>query len=261
MTTLAPPTSNAATGSRRLPAPPLRQRVLIAAALGSLGTAGVGVALHSWFDTRATQPLVAQAVFTAMMAVAVLTMRHYHPFPNLGAANRVTLLRAVLVALAASLIPEPAESSLAWVVVVLMSIVCALDGIDGWLARRTGMTSAFGARFDMETDAFFMLVLSLVVWRHQKAGVWVVAIGLMRYAFVAAGRVWPWLAQPLRPTRRGKAVAVGQFVGLGVALLPGVPVLASTLACGTALAGLTWSFAVDVRFLYKERARPDAVLS
>ena len=231
--------------------------MLIAAGLGSLALAGLAVALHSWFDTIPTQPLVAQAVFTAMMAVALLTMRDQHPFPNFGAANWVTLMRAVLVALAASLITEPAQSSLAWVVVALTATVAALDGIDGWLARRTGMSSAFGARFDMETDAFFMLVLSLVVWRHHKAGVWVIAIGLMRYAFVAAGWVWPWLAQPLRSTRRGKAVAVGQFVGLGVALMPGVPVTASTLACGTALAGLAWSFAVDVRFLYKERARRD----
>jgi phosphatidylglycerophosphate synthase len=132
-----------------------------------------------------------------------------------------------------------------------------LDGIDGWLARRARMSSPFGARFDMETDAFFMLVLSILVWRHDKAGAWVVAIGLMRYAFVAAGWWLPWLARPLRSTWRGKAVAVGQFAGLGVALLPVVPVPASTLVSGAALAALVWSFAIDVKFLFKERARPD----
>ena len=159
---------DSARASRRLPAPPLGRRVLIAAGLGSLALAGLAVALHSWFDTIPTQPLVAQAVFTAMMAVALLTMRDQHPFPDFGAANWVTLMRAVLVALAASLITEPAKSSLAWVVVALTATVAALDGIDGWLARRTGMSSAFGARFDMETDTFCMLVLSLVVWRPSE---------------------------------------------------------------------------------------------
>ena len=203
------------------------------------------------------QPLVGVAVFGAIIVGALATMRDDHPFPHFGPANWVTMMRGVLVALAASLIAEPAQARVASILVVLTAIVTALDGIDGWLARRTRMSSAFGARFDMETDAFFMLVLSLAVWRHDKAGLWVIAIGLMRYGFVAAGWVWPWLARPLRSTSRGKAVAVGQFVALGLALLPVVPPPASTLVAGGALAVLTWSFAIDVRFLYRERARPE----
>ncbi len=240
-----------------MPEPPLRGRALIAAGLGCLAVAGLALFVQSWLGTAPTQPVIAVAVFCATIAVALVTMRDHHPFPRFGAANWVTMMRTVLVALAASLIAEPAESSLAWVLVAATATVAVLDGVDGWLARLTRMSSAFGARFDMETDAFFMLVLSVLVWRHDKAGVWVIAIGLMRYAFVAAGWVLPWLARPLRSTRRGKAVAVGQLAGLGVALLPVVPVPVSTLACGAALAALVWSFAVDVRFLYRERARPE----
>ena len=62
-----------------------------------------------------------------------------------------------------------------------------LDGVDGWLARRHRIASAFGARFDMEIDALLILALSVLAWRHEKAGAWVVASGLLRYAFVAAG--------------------------------------------------------------------------
>ena len=36
--------------------------------------------------------------------------------------------------------------------------VVALDGVDGWIARRIGRTTVFGARFDMEVDAALMLV-------------------------------------------------------------------------------------------------------
>jgi phosphatidylglycerophosphate synthase len=239
-----------------LPAPPLRRRVLIAAAIGVLAVTGLAFALHSWLRTMPGQPLVAFAVFGAMIATALLTMRDHHPFAHFGAANWITMMRGVLAALAASLIAEPADATVAWVLVMLTAAVAGLDGIDGWLARRLRMSSAFGARFDMETDAFFMLVLSLAVWRHGKAGVWVIGIGLMRYAFVAGGRLWPWLSQPLRSTWRGKAVAVGQLAGLGIALVPLVPTRESTLVAGAALAALTWSFAVDVRFLYEKRARP-----
>jgi phosphatidylglycerophosphate synthase len=257
MTTLAPPTPNAPPAWWRLPDPPLRGRVLIAAGLGCLAAAGLALWVQSWLDTRPGQPLTSVAVFSTMIAVALVTMRDHHPFPYFGAANWVTMLRGVLVAVAASLITEPATSAVAWTVVVLTATITGLDGIDGWLARRARMSSTFGARFDMETDAFFMLVLSLTVWHHHKAGLWVISIGLMRYLFVAAGWAFPWLRRPLRSTWRGKTVAVGQLVALGVALLPAVPAPAGSRAVAAALAALVWSFAIDTRFLYNERARPD----
>ena len=34
----------------------------------------------------------------------------------------------------------------------------------------------FGARFDMEIDALLILALSILAWRHGKAGAWVVAV-------------------------------------------------------------------------------------
>ncbi|HUE85709.1 MAG TPA: CDP-alcohol phosphatidyltransferase family protein [Vicinamibacterales bacterium] len=257
MTTLAPPSSNTSTAVWLLPAPPLRARVLVAAGFGCLLVTVLGLGAQWWLGTAPKHPLVAVGVFTAMMATALIGMRDHHPFPRFGPANHVTMLRGVLVALAAGLIAEPGGSAVAWALVGATATIGVLDGVDGWLARRTRMSSAFGARFDMETDALFMLVLSVLVWRHDKAGFWVIAIGLMRYAFVAGGWSFPWLAHPLRSTRRGKAVAIGQIAALGLALLPVVPVPVSTLACGVALAALAWSFAIDVRFLYGQRARPD----
>ena len=49
---------------------------------------------------------------------------------------------------------------------------------------RSNEASSFGARFDMETDALLILVLAALVWQHGKAGPWILAAGLMRYAFV-----------------------------------------------------------------------------
>jgi phosphatidylglycerophosphate synthase len=222
-----------------MPDLPLRTRVLLASAFGAAALSIVSVE--------------AAAVFAVMMAVVVATVGAHHPFARFGPANYVTMLRAAVVALAATLLLEPPSDRLAWFVVGVTACLAALDGLDGWLARRTGLASAFGARFDMEVDALLILVLSLFVWRYDKAGAWVLACGLMRYAFVAAGWVLPWMAGPLRPTLRGKSVAVGQFAGLGLALAPVVSSPASAAVAAITLAALVWSFGIDVMRL---RDRP-----
>ena len=253
MTTCATPTPKTSSQRQWLPSAPLRNRVLIAAASGLGIVAGLAFAMHGWLDTVRSQPLVAVLMFFAAMVVVVITIRSHHPFVRLGPANRVTMMRAVLVALVASLINEPARVDIAWVIVVATAVIATLDGVDGWLARRSGMSSTFGARFDMETDAFFMLVLSALVWRHQKAGLWVLGIGLMRYTFVFAGWLMPWAARPFKSTQRGKTVAIAQLVVLGFALVPQVAASLSAVACAIALATLTWSFSVDVRNLWNHR--------
>ena len=45
----------------------------------------------------------------------------------------------------------------------LTAVALALDGVDGRVARRTETVTAVGARFDMEVDAFLILVLSVYV--------------------------------------------------------------------------------------------------
>ena len=75
---------------------------------------------------------------------------------------------------------------------VELEAALVLDSVDGRVARRTASTTAVGARFDMEVDAFLILVLSAYV--VQSVGLWVLTIGAARYAFVAAGWLLPWFA-------------------------------------------------------------------
>lgn len=229
-----------------MPSLSLRTQVLLASGLGVAAVAAVSLAAGPLLNASAAYSWTASAVFAGMMAVVVATVHAHHPFARFGSANYVTMIRAALVALAAALLVEPPATAIAWSVVAATAGLAALDGLDGWLARRTGLASAFGARFDVEVDALLILVLSLFVWRHDKAGVWVLACGLMRYAFVAAGWVLPWMAGSLRPTLRGKSVAVAQFAGLALALTPMVPRPASAIVAAITLATLVWSFAVDV---------------
>jgi phosphatidylglycerophosphate synthase len=131
-----------------------------------------------------------------------------------------------------------------------------LDGVDGWLARRTKMASPFGARFDMEIDALLVLILSLLAWRYGKAGPWVLASGLLRYVFVAAAWWEPALARPLFPSRRRQAVCVIQVAGLNLAIAPFIPTPASGLLAAVALGCLVYSFSVDVAWLLQRRDLP-----
>jgi phosphatidylserine synthase len=98
--------------------------------------------------------LVAFAIGCALLVPLARTHLRDRRF---GTANRVTLARGALTALIAALLGEETRPSLAWAAVVVASLVLLLDGVDGWVARRAGTTGAFGARFDMETDALLIL--------------------------------------------------------------------------------------------------------
>src|SRR5215210_4356600 len=94
----------------------------------------------------------------------------------LGAANRVTLTRAVLVGGIAAIVADGFVRSVSVATLVGLAVVALLlDGVDGWVARRTQTVSALGARFDMEVDAFLILVLSVYV--AGSVGPWVLVIG------------------------------------------------------------------------------------
>jgi phosphatidylglycerophosphate synthase len=124
-----------------------------------------------------------------------------------------------------------------------------LDGVDGWLARRTGTASAFGARFDLETDALLIAVLALLLWQAQKAGLWVLGAGALRYVFMGAGYLLPWLRRPLPYSRRRQTVCVVQTAAFIVALSPLVSTRWAALPAGVGLLLLTASFAVDTLWL------------
>jgi phosphatidylglycerophosphate synthase len=174
---------------------------------------------------------------------------------RVGYANLVTGFRLLLVALIASTMGGPPSTAIAWSVIVVSTVAALLDIADGQIARRTGTSTPFGARFDMEVDALLILVLSLLVWRYGKAGSWVVASGLLRYAFVAAGWLLPWLSQPLPPSMRRKTICVVQIVVLIVALGPVIPRWLSVASTAVALALLTWSFASDTAWLWRHARR------
>ncbi|MCB1740188.1 MAG: CDP-alcohol phosphatidyltransferase family protein [Gammaproteobacteria bacterium] len=176
-----------------------------------------------------------------------------------GAANQVTLLRAGMVMLLLTIVLQTPQAEPSWKIVLLASLATALDGCDGWLARRLGLVSAFGARFDMEVDALLIVALSLLAWRLDQAGPWVLVCGAIRYVFVLAARPWPWLARPLPYSRRRQALCVVQVIALIVCLLPVLAPPVSGLFALAGLLALSLSFAIDVRWLARRSHAPSEV--
>ncbi|MGC2198755.1 MAG: CDP-alcohol phosphatidyltransferase family protein [Stellaceae bacterium] len=195
------------------------------------------------------------ALFAGLLVALERKLAAHHPHPRLGLANRITLVRAAIacVIAARALEPAPLGEHERWLLAAIAGTGLVLDGADGWAARREGLASAFGARFDMEVDAFAIAVLAIIVVRAQAAPCWVLAIGAMRYFYLAAGLALPLLRCPLPPRpvadRRRKTIAVVQSVTLLVALLPATSVSWASAVCAAALALLTYSFANDVAIL------------
>jgi phosphatidylglycerophosphate synthase len=238
--------------------PPVVRRRSVALDLAAVAPVAALATVPTWWllGRPASHLLLVGVLYGLLVGVIARRLPHGAPGPGIGPANRVTLLRAAIVlpVLALGLQPVGLDVLGSWWILALSTVAMVLDGVDGRVARRTGTETSFGARFDMELDAALILALSILVWAGGKAGRWVLLVGLMRYAFVAAGWVVPTLRGPLPESFRRKVVCVVQGVALLVAFGPIIPVSVAAPVCGLALTALTWSFAVDVRWLL--RARP-----
>lgn len=177
---------------------------------------------------------------------------------RLSPADRVTLTRAVLACGVAALVAHDADggaqptvtAASVGVLVALASVALVLDAVDGRVARRTGTVHPFGARFDMETDAFLILVLS--VHAATEFGWWVLGIGAARYVLllVAALSRWaPWLRAQVPARLWRKAVAAYQGVVLTVATGDVLPSPIAVVAVAAGLALLFVSFVTEVTTL------------
>lgn len=170
----------------------------------------------------------------------------------LGPANRVTLTRAALVGGVAALVADAFVRSVSVATLLVLSVTAlVLDAVDGWVARRTHTASALGARFDMEVDAFLILILSVYVAR--SVGPWVLAIGAARYALAVAGWLLPWLRAPLPSRFWRKSVAAIQSIVLTAAAADVLPTVVVSSALVAALVLLIESFGRDVAWLSHQR--------
>jgi phosphatidylglycerophosphate synthase len=226
----------------------------------SFGLAVMAIPVPVFGGAIGTVPaLSGLALFAGLLFAVERGLAAHHPHPRLGTANRITLCRAAIACLIAARAVEPAPLGAPerWLLAAISVAALMLDGADGWAARRQGLASAFGARFDLEVDAFAILVLAITVVKAQAVPCWVLAIGGMRYFYLAAALAFPLLRRPLPPRRmadrRRKTIAVVQSVGLTIALVPATLPGWAAFSCAAALGLLAYSFAADIAILLSTR--------
>ena len=216
--------------------------------LAAGGPVLLGAALVGWWLSW----LSASTAAFCFLLLAALVAR-YSRTRGLRVADLVTLARGLAVCFLAGFALQALTGGLAkngvLAMIIMGSLCLTLDGVDGRVARARREATPFGARFDVETDAAMLVVLSVGVAALGIAGWWVVAIGTMRYGYAATSLVVPALRMPLPYRYSAKVVAVAQAVALLAALVIGlahgrhwVP----TALLLAALASLCWSFARDV---------------
>lgn len=215
----------------------------------------ITIVTHSlgWLTFEAI--LLAASLLQAIFTLVIFCLPA-HQHRSFGYANVVTSVRAAMVCFIAGVVLFPVDRIFSCVLVAAVAAVAlVLDGLDGRLARHYRQQSALGTRFDLEIDALQIFLMATAVFLFEKAGWWVLIVGLMRYLFVLASYWQPRLRGPLPSSRRRKLVRVLLTIALCVALVPQVAPEHSTPLVAGALAILGWSFGVDVLYLLWIRDR------
>ena len=122
----------------------------------------------------------------------------------------LTWLRIVLIPgfvgvyyLPASLLSMPAKN---WLAMSIFALAAITDWADGYLARRLGQTSAFGAFLDPVADKLMIAAALIVLVWLDRADAWLAIIIIGREIAISALR--EWMAQ----LGQSKSVAVA-FIG------------------------------------------------
>jgi phosphatidylglycerophosphate synthase len=213
--------------------------VVLLAVLG----ASLGIGLMGW----ATGLTVG-----SVLGVAVARSAARERVGAFGPADLVTLVRGTMSCGIAALVADSfVQDTGAVTVVVLATVALGTDAVDGRVARRTGTESRFGGRLDGEADAFLMLVLSVYVAR--SAGMWVLAIGSLRYLFGASGWLLPWMRAQLPPRYWRKVVTATAGIALTFAAADVAPPASTYAVLIVALILLVESFGRDVWWLWGHR--------
>jgi len=98
-------------------------------------------------------------------------------------ANLITIARLVLLFVVIAMMHyRPVD--LAAISMILLAVVFAGDGLDGWVARKRGSTSKFGAAFDIAGDRIVETVLWIFFAWERLIPLWVPFLVVVRGGIV-----------------------------------------------------------------------------
>lgn len=188
---------------------------------------------------RTAWPFVLAAT-TSLTALVLTSRRALTPSGAFGWGNAITSVRFVL----SSCVGVVPTSVPTWALGATTLVLFALDGLDGFVAKRRGETSAFGAYFDMETDAYFVLLAGLALFERGRYGAWILVAGLLRYAYVVALALVPARRGDIPRSTWGRHAFTALMLGLALGMVLGEPfgTVVTALGCGLVTASFARSF-------------------
>ena len=156
-------------------------------------------------------------------------------FPIMTFATQITLFRLLLVPVYCVLAIEYGESIkhgsphelLRWLAVGIFILAAALDGLDGWIARKCNQQSLLGSILDPLTDKALLLTglitMTFVDWGQDwHLPTWFIALVIVRDIEIIVG-IWILYflnrRVPINPHWTGKVCTVTQMIALGWVML------------------------------------------
>ncbi len=138
-------------------------------------------------------------------------------------ANLITLSRLLLLMAVVFIAYQP-PSWLHFFNVALLILVFVTDGLDGYVARRRGEESLFGAMFDIAGDRIVELTMWIVLAHLQLLPVWVPIVFVVRGTIVDAIRASQTSSSHQSPfammeSPLGKWLVAGRFMRIFYAVL------------------------------------------
>jgi phosphatidylglycerophosphate synthase len=147
----------------------------------------------------------ALAAFLMLFQIAKMNKKSWFTLPNLVTALRFFLISCTM--LTATYLSN-------YQLFILFGIAIFMDGLDGYIAKRYQQTSALGALFDKEVDAFLVLILSFLLVRSYAVSPFLLIIGYLHYGYelFIYSLGWQALETPKNPI--GRYMAAILFMGL-----------------------------------------------
>lgn len=145
--------------------------------------------------------------FVAGLCCFILIARgegRWTPAGRFGVPNLITTARLLMTM--ALLFADGRHPG--WQLAAGAGVILLLDVVDGWVARKTGQSSPFGASYDVEADALLVMSIAVLLFSRGTAGPWVLVAGLLRYAYVLAPALFPTPIGQAPRSRHGRITYV-----------------------------------------------------
>lgn len=165
--------------------------------------------------------------------------------PNLLTAARLVAVPIVMWLLLAD---SGDDGPMRWWAVGLFMVAAATDYLDGYLARRWGVVSAFGKLADPIADKALVLgSLACLVWVDGVPW-WPLAVLVVREVGVTLGRLAVAKDTVIAASRGGKLKTLLQLAAIWFYLLPGTPAWLDVVAWWTLVAAVVVAVVTGVDY-------------